>query len=87
MGKHSGAQVALLYWLKVSRKARWGNLAEVRRDFQSADLVGDRLVFNIKGNSYRLVAGVSFERQALYVKWFGAHAEYDRIDVRKVEPE
>ena len=45
---------------------------------------GDRVVFNIKGNAYRLVAAVDYQRQIVFIKWIGTHAQYDKIDVRKV---
>ena len=45
----------------------------------------ERVVFNIKGNSYRLVASVDYSRQSVYVKWLGSHKDYDRVDIRMVE--
>ncbi len=49
-------------------------------------MVGDaRVVFNIKGNRYRLVVAINFKAQILFVKFFGTHAEYDKIDVKKVQ--
>jgi mRNA-degrading endonuclease HigB of HigAB toxin-antitoxin module len=47
-------------------------------------LVGDRIVFNVAGNKYRLVVGVDYRFRTVYVKWVGAHREYDDIDVEKV---
>jgi mRNA interferase HigB len=45
----------------------------------------DRIVFNIKGNDYRLVVAVDFEKSIVWIKWLGTHGDYDRIDVRRVE--
>ena len=45
----------------------------------------ERVVFNIKGNDYRLIAAVDYERQSVFIKWLGSHAEYDKVDARKVE--
>ncbi len=45
----------------------------------------DRIVFNIRGNAYRLVVTVDFQKGIVWIKWIGTHAEYDRIDVREVE--
>ncbi len=45
----------------------------------------ERIVFNVKGNSYRLVVAVDFEKEIVWIKWIGTHAGYDRIDVRTVE--
>ena len=47
----------------------------------------DRIVFNIKGNSYRLVVSVDFEKGIVWIKWLGTHRDYDRIDVTKVNHE
>ena len=53
--------------------------------FRNASVVtAERVVFNIKGNDYRLVAAVDWPRQIVYIKWIGSHADYDRIDVRTV---
>jgi mRNA interferase HigB len=58
----------------------------LKQELRSASIVSARrVVFNIKGNDYRLVAEVSFEYQVLFVKWLGTHKEYDRIDVLTVE--
>ena len=50
-------------------------------------VTGDRLVFNIKGNSYRLVVAVDFEKSIVWIKWIGTHRDYDRIDVKTVQHE
>ena len=60
-------------------------MATVKELYRSASVVSaDRVVFNIKGNDYRLVTAVDFEKHIVWVKWIGTHAEYDRIDVRTV---
>ena len=83
--KHADAKVALRYWFIEARRADWGSLADVRIKFPSADLVGDRLVFNIRGNNYRLIVRVRFDIKRLYFRFFGTHAEYGKIkDVSKV---
>ena len=57
----------------------------MRRDYRTASIVSaDRVVFNIKGNDYRLVTAVDYEKGIVFIKWIGSHAEYDRIDVRTV---
>ena len=54
--------------------------------YANASIVGnDRVVFNIKGNAYRLVAAIDYQRQIVFIKWLGTHAEYDRIDVKTVK--
>lgn len=70
------------------RKARWTSTADVKRLYATASIVtADRIVFNIKGNNYRLVVSVDFEKGIVWIKWIGAHKEYDKIDVTEVEYE
>ncbi|MHB2020849.1 MAG: type II toxin-antitoxin system HigB family toxin [Candidatus Xenobia bacterium] len=77
---------ALLTWAKVVEGANWDNLAELKESFPSADLVrNERVVFNIKGNNYRIVAAVLFDRGWVLIKFVGTPREYDRIDVATVE--
>ncbi|CAN5155943.1 type II toxin-antitoxin system HigB family toxin [soil metagenome] len=84
-GKYPDAKNWLITWLAVARKASWRNPHEVQQDYPSADQVGDqRMVFNVKGNKYRLVVRFSFQYKHALIKWFGSHAEYDKINVSKV---
>jgi mRNA interferase HigB len=79
---------ALDAWFDEVRKARWNGTADVRRLYATASIVSaDRVVFNIKGNSYRLVVSVDFEKSIVWIKWLGTRKDYDRIDVTKVEHE
>ena len=83
--QHLDALPALRVWLKVVKLARWMTPAEVKATFGSADPVGDRrLVFNIGGNKYRLIAEVDYPNGVLFVCFLGTHAEYDRVDARTV---
>jgi mRNA interferase HigB len=69
-----------------SSALKWGNSAEVKRSYATASVLSaDRLVFNIKGNDYRLVAAIDYRRQILFIKWIGTHGDYDRIDARTVQ--
>jgi mRNA interferase HigB len=73
-------------WFAEARKANWANTADVKRLYASASIVNaDRIVFNVKGNDYRLVVSVDFEKGIVWIKWLGTHRDYDRIDVRRVE--
>jgi len=64
------------------------NTADVKRLYASASIVSsDRIVFNIRGNAYRLVVAVDFEKGIVWIKWLGTHREYDQIDVREVDRE
>jgi len=68
-----------------ARHAKWRSWADVRRQYATASHVGDRIVFNIKGNDYRLVVAVDYQRQGVWIKWIGTHAQYDKINVREVK--
>lgn len=79
-------KAALDAWFEEVRSARWVNTAEVKRRYATASIVSaDRIVFNIKGNDYRLVVAMDFERAIVWIKWIGTHRDYDRIDVREVQ--
>ena len=77
---------SLKAWYDEVRRACWTTPHDIRLRYASASFVGNsRVVFNIKGNSYRLIVDVSYQRQMVFIKFIGTHAEYDRIDVASVE--
>jgi mRNA interferase HigB len=79
-------KAALDSWFDEVRKARWSSTADVKRLYSSASIVSsDRVVFNIRGNAYRLVVAVDFEKGIVWIKWLGTHSDYDRIDVKEVD--
>lgn len=81
-------KAALDAWFDEVRKATWRSAADVRRLYGSASIVNaERVVFNIKGNAYRLVVAVDFEKAIVWIKWLGPHKAYDRIDVTEVDHE
>ena len=85
---HSALKAGLDAWFDEVKKARWSSAADVKRSYATASIVSaDRIVFNIKGNDYRLVVAVDFEKSIVWIKWIGTHREYDRIDVTKVDYE
>ncbi len=83
---HRAVKAALAAWYDEVRKARWSSSAELKSQYANASIVGsDRVVFNIKGNSYRLVVAIDYEKSIAWIKWVGSHSDYDNIDVRTVE--
>jgi mRNA interferase HigB len=85
---HAALKAALDAWFDEVRKGKWTSTAEVKRLYASASIVtADRIVFNIKGNDYRLVVSVDFEKGIVWIKWIGTHKDYDRINVKEVEHE
>ena len=78
-------KAALDSWFAEVSKAAWTGAADVKRLYATASIVSaERIVFNIKGNDYRLVVAVDFEKAIVWIKWIGTHKDYDRIDVRDV---
>ena len=73
----------LTLWFKVAKKAEWRGLHEVRRQYPSADQVGDVLIFDVLGNQYRLMTRVNYSVQRIYVKALLNHREYDRKEWMK----
>ncbi|QKS29177.1 MAG: mRNA interferase toxin HigB [Accumulibacter sp.] len=80
------AEQHLKSWADEARKASWRQPADIKAQYRNASILRNRrVVFNIKGNDYRLVASVAYRYQAVYVKFVGTHAEYDLIDAETVE--
>ena len=76
---------ALDAWFHEVSSAKWKSPAAVKASYASASIVGkDRVVFDIKGNDFRLVTAIDYVRQVVFIKWLGSHADYDRIDVATV---
>ena len=79
-------KAALDAWFDEVSKAEWASSADVKRLYATASIVSaERIVFNIKGNDYRLVVSVDFEKGIVWIKWIGTHKAYDRIDVMEIE--
>lgn len=76
--KHGDCEQALDDWYKIASKANWGNLVEVQIAYPQAEAVGNFTVFNIKGNKYRLIVSINYEKQVIYIKYVLTHAEYDK---------
>lgn len=76
--QHGDCTSQIAKWYDLASKATWRNLADVRQTFRSADQVGDKTVFNIKGNSYRLIVKIEYDAGRVYIKNLLTHAEYDK---------
>lgn len=76
--KHGNCREALDSWYKIASKADWSNLVEVQSVFPTAEAVGNFTIFNIKGNNYRLIVSMDYEKQLIYIKYILTHAEYDK---------
>jgi len=71
-------------WLAEARAARWKSPAELKARYPKASLVGDRVVFNIGGNKYRLIVHINYSLGIVLIKFIGTHQEYDEVDVLTV---
>jgi mRNA interferase HigB len=86
IGKYPMAETQLLVWFNEFSRLKFGNFNELKKVYGNASVVNkNRVVFNIKGNDFRLVVSVNFIQAACYVIWFGTHKEYDKINVESVE--
>jgi mRNA interferase HigB len=86
--EYPSAEQHLKAWIDEVKKAAWTQPAEIKDQYRSASILKNRrVVFNIKGNDYRLVVAVAYRYQAVYVKFIGTHAAYDAIDAETVEME
>jgi len=84
--RYPDSEQPLKAWYDEAKHANWTTPQLIRNRYASASFVGkNRVVFNIKGNDYRLIVAVAYRFQAVYIKFVGTHAEYDRVDAGTVE--
>ena len=82
---HADAEEPLRAWHRSARNADWRTPADVRARYSDASIIAsNRVVFNIKGNAYRLVVSINYPRRRIYIRFIGTHAEYDRINAAEV---
>jgi mRNA interferase HigB len=82
---HGDAEQPLKAWHAMVKAAAWSDPAEIKAKFSTASfLANNRVVFNIGGNKYRLVVKVEYAIKAVYIRFIGSHAEYDKIDASKI---
>jgi mRNA interferase HigB len=86
--RHPAAEQPLRAWLDEARAADWRRPSDIKGQYGHAGVLKNRrVVFNIKGNDYRLVVAIAYRLQVVYVKFVGTHAQYDAIDAETVEME
>ena len=85
MQHHADSEQALKAWHKVTQLAIWKSPADIRRIYPSASILpNDRVVFNIKGNNYRLVVAIRYDFKIVFIRFIGTHSQYDSIDARTI---
>ena len=79
------AQQALQAWYHDARHAEWKTPADIKAVYRNASIVGNnRVVFNIKGNQYRLIVAIQYQFGIVYIRFIGTHREYDKIDAATI---
>ena len=88
LSKYKLAKESIKAWIYEVRYSNWDNAKELKAKYRNASIISaKRVVFNIKGNDYRLIVDIEYKLKIVFVVWFGTHAEYDTIDVRTVSYE
>jgi mRNA interferase HigB len=83
--KHLDCEQQLKSWYQEASRANWRNSNEIKTEYPSASILQDnRIVFNIKGNNYRLIVRINFAYQMIWIRFVGTHSEYDKIDANKI---
>ena len=82
---NADSEISLRAWYHDAKTAEWENSNELKEQYKNASIVGDgRVVFNIKGNDYRLVVAIDYEFQVIFIRFIGTHKKYDKIDVKTI---
>ena len=83
--QHADAEQSLRVWYKEAEKANWKSPHDIKKEYPSASILGDnRVVFNLKGNSYRLIVKFNYNYGWAWIRFIGTHAGYDKINAEKV---
>jgi len=83
--RHPDAEIPLRSWYANASRADWRKPADIKAAYRSASFIANnRVVFNIKGNDYRLVAAVHYNRGMMFIRFIGRHREYDRTDAKTI---
>jgi mRNA interferase HigB len=83
--KHSDSEQQLKSWFQETSNAEWNSPNEIKIEYPSASILSNnRVVFNIKGNKYRLIVRINYDYKMAWIRFVGTHAEYDKIDANKI---
>lgn len=83
--KHNDCEQQLKAWYQEASKAEWKSPNEIKFGYPSASIIGnDRIVFNIKGNTYRLIVSINFDYQTVWIRFIGTHSEYDKVNAKSI---
>ena len=77
--RHPEAKSSIESWYYEAKHSTWKTSMDIKDRYQSAGFISDNhVIFNIKGNNYRLVTKIAYKMEVVYIKWIGTHAEYDK---------
>lgn len=83
--KHKDSEQQLKSWFDETIKADWRNSNDIKREYASASFLNEnRVVFNIKGNTYRLIVKINYKYRMVWIRFIGTHAEYDKINAETI---
>jgi len=86
--KYANAAESLKSWVFEVKFSEWDNAAELKAKYRNASIINSkRVVFNIKGNEYRLLVDIEYRLKIVFVVWFGTHKEYDKINAESISYE
>lgn len=82
---HADAKTALQVWYEDAQRSEWRTPSDIKHSYRNASIIGDnRVIFSIKGNNYRLVVKIHYDRGVVYIRFVGTHREYDAIDAERI---
>ncbi|MBT3423086.1 MAG: type II toxin-antitoxin system HigB family toxin [Bacteroidetes bacterium] len=83
--EYSDSEASLRAWYHDVKKAEWKNSNELKQLYKNASILGEgKVVFNIKGNDYRLVVAIDYDFQVIFIRFIGTHKQYDKIDAKTI---
>ena len=83
---HNDSEQPLKFWYNEVNNSFWKNPNELKHQFKNASVINNkRVVFNIKGNDYRLVADVEYNLKIIFIVWVGTHTNYDKLNIEKIK--
>ena len=83
--KYSNSEQYLKTWFETASNSNWKNPNDIKKTYANASILkNNRVVFNIKGNDYRLIVKFNFERQWAFIRFIGTHKQYDKIDANNI---
>jgi len=81
--KHKDCEQQLKAWFRECSKAQWSDPNEIKTEYPDASIIGNnRIVFNIKGNSYRLIVKINYDYKLIWIRFIGTHSEYDKVNAK-----